>query len=193
MRFSGSEARQGKDIEHSFRFYRNVKCSGSALRIAALLLALAVPVTLSACSSLRPVYGDNGLTSEAIELAYARPANRLEQVIYQSLALRLGKAGGTDAPLVAIVATQSSRALTKGTATSPNTQRQMTVTATVTLKAVDGTVLFTGTRSASADYTTDPQALANQAAETEAAERAARALAETIRLTLIAALASPAQ
>ena len=69
----------------------------------------------------------------------------------------------------------------------------MTVTADIVLKAADGTVLFSGTRNASADYTTNAQALANQAAETEAAERAAKALADTIRLTLLAALASPAQ
>lgn len=164
----------------------------SGMRKAALLLALFVPVTLAACSSLRPVYGDNGLTNQAIELAYDKPANRLEQVIYQSLSLRLGEARGPGAPLVSVAATQSSRSLTKGTATSPNRQRQMTVTATITLTAANGTVLFSGKRAASADYTTDAQALSNQAAETEAAERAAKALAETIRLTLLAALASPA-
>lgn len=163
------------------------------VRIAAVLLALVSPLALSACSSLRPVYGDNGLTNQAVALAYAKPANRLEQVIYQSLALRLGKSDSADAPTVTVVAKQSSRALTKGTAISPNEQRQMTVTADITLKAPDGKVLFSGTRAASADYTTDPQALSNQAAETEAAERAAKALAETLRLTLLAALASSPQ
>ncbi|MEQ1900100.1 MAG: LPS assembly lipoprotein LptE [Devosia sp.] len=167
--------------------------SSPNLRIVALLLALALPLALSACSSLRPVYGDNGLTNQAVALAYAKPANRLEQVIYQSLALRLGKSDSAGAPLVAVVARQSTRTLTKGTAISPNEQRQMTVTADVTLTAPDGKVLFAGTRAASADYTTDPQALSNQAAETEAAERAAKALAETLRLTLIAALASSPQ
>jgi hypothetical protein len=154
---------------------------------------LASPLALSACSSFRPVYGDNGLTNESIALAYAKPDTRLEQIIYQSLALRLGKSARTDAPLVTVDVTQDSRALTSGTITSPNRQRQMVVTAAITLTTPTGETLFKGDRSAAADYTTNSQALANQAAETEAAERAARALAETIRLTLIAALASPAQ
>ncbi|MEO6396333.1 MAG: LPS assembly lipoprotein LptE [Devosia sp.] len=160
-------------------------------RLAAALLLLALPLALSACSSFRPVYGDSGLTNEAVALAYAKPSNRLEQVIYQSLALRLGKSSGADAPLVTIAASQSSTTLTSGT--SRNRHRQMVVTATITLTGTDGTELFKGTRSAAADYTTNAQVLANQAAETEAAERAAKALAETIRLTLIAALAAPAQ
>lgn len=159
----------------------------------ALALAATLAVTLSACTTLRPVYGENGLTNEAIALAYAEPANRLEQIIYQDLALRLGKAASGDAPELQVTATQASRALTAGNSDFPNRQRQMTVTATIRLVGSDGKVLFSGKRSAAADYTTNASALANQQAETEAAERAAKALADTIRLTLIAALASPAQ
>jgi LPS-assembly lipoprotein len=154
--------------------------------------ALAVAFPLAGCTTLKPLYGDEGLTTERITLTYAAPANRLEQVIYQELALRLGKSTG-DAPEVAVTATSSSKALTAGNLSSPNRQRQMTVSATITLTATDGSVLFSGKRSAAADYTTNASALANQQAETEAAERAAKALAETIRLTLLAALASPSQ
>jgi hypothetical protein len=154
--------------------------------------ALAVALPLAGCTTLTPLYGDQGLTSEKIALVYATPANRLEQVIYQELALRLGKAAG-NAPEVAVTATSSSKALTTGNITSPNRQRQMIVSATITLTSTDGSVLFSGKRSAAADYTTNASALANQQAETEAAERAAKALAETIRLTLLAALAWPSQ
>ena len=154
--------------------------------------ALVVALPLAGCTTLKPLYGDEGLTTERIVLTYAAPANRLEQVIYQELALRLGKASA-NAPEVAITADSSSKTLTAGNITSPNRQRQMTVTATITLTATDGSVLFSGKRSAAADYTTNASALANQQAETEAAERAARALAETIRLTLLAALAASAQ
>ncbi|MEQ1769230.1 MAG: LPS assembly lipoprotein LptE [Devosia sp.] len=165
--------------------------SSRPVRLAAALLLVAL--TLAGCASFRPVYGDGGLTGEAIALAYEKPGNRLEQIIYQSLALRLGKASGADAPTVSVTATQSSRALTSGTVATPSRQRQMLVTAQIVLTGSDGTELFKGSRSATADYTTNAQGLANQAAETEAAERAAKALADTIRLTLIAALASPAQ
>ncbi len=56
----------------------------------ALLLA---PLALGGCRPHHvPVYGDNGIGVEQHELRYAKPANRLEQIIYQELALRLGKA-----------------------------------------------------------------------------------------------------
>jgi LPS-assembly lipoprotein len=161
--------------------------------LRALMLAVALMLPVAACSGLHPLYGDSGLTRGSIEIAYAKPANRLEQIIYQDLALRLGKSRGGDAPELEVTASQSSRALAAGNIVSPNRQRQMTVSATITLTSADGKVLFSGRRSAAADYTTNSQVLANQAAETEAAERAAKALADTIRLSLLAALASPAQ
>src|SRR4051812_5702339 len=108
--------------------------SSSRLNRAIWLMAasLAVALPLAGCTTLTPLYGDQGLTSEKIALVYAAPGSRLEQVIYQELALRLGKASG-DAPEVAIPATSSSRALTAGNITSPNRQRQMTVSATIIL------------------------------------------------------------
>jgi LPS-assembly lipoprotein len=159
----------------------------------AMALAVTLALALSACTTLRPVYGENGLTNDSIALAYAKPANRLEQIIYQDLALRLGKAAAGDAPEVQITASSASKALTSGNIVSPNQQRQMIVTAKVRLIGIDGKVLFSGSRSAAADYTANASQLANQQAETDAAERAARALADSIRLTLIAALALPAQ
>ncbi|HWA20311.1 MAG TPA: LPS assembly lipoprotein LptE [Devosia sp.] len=165
----------------------------SSLRLMrAIIVTATLALALSACTTLRPVYGENGLTTEAIALAYAEPASRLEQIIYQELALRLGKATG-DAPELQVTTSQASKALTAGGIAFPNRQRQMIVTARIRLVAAGGKVLFSGSRSAAADYTTNVSQLANQQAETDAAERAAKALAETIRLTLIAALASPAQ
>ena len=50
-------------------------------------------------------------------------------------------------------------------------------------------MLFSGSRSATADYTTDSQILSNRAAADDAVERAAHLLAESIRLTVLGALA----
>ena len=50
------------------------------------------------------------------------------------------------------------------------------------------TVLFTGTRSQTADYTSDAQALANEQAADSAAKQAALLLADTLRLEIYAAL-----
>ena len=66
------------------------------------------------------------------------------------------------------------------------------VNALIELIDADGKVAFTATRSASAIFTADSQALAEAEAERDARERAARELAETVRLTLLGALANPA-
>lgn len=162
--------------------------SSSSRTLGAILVALALTVPLAACSGLTPVYGDRGLGTERVAVSYAAPNNRLEQIIYNDLALRLGKSG-PDAASVKVTASQKSIALTNNTITAPNSQRQVTVTARITVSK-GGETLFSGTRSQTADYTSDAQALSNQQAEISAARQAALLLSDTIRLEIIAALAS---
>jgi hypothetical protein len=152
-------------------------------------LVLVAALALGGCTGLRPVYGDNGLASQRVEVQYAAPNSRLEQVIYQDLALKLGRSSG-DVPTVTVAVGQSSRDLTNNIVTRPHDQRQMIVTAHITVSAPDGDVLFSGSRSQTADYTTSAQAAANQQAAEDAALRAARLLADTIRLQVLAALAN---
>ena len=163
--------------------------SSPVLRAAMLAAALAASLVLAGCTGLRPVHGDAGGPVGRSDLVahYAEPSNRLEQIIYQDLALRLGRATGP-APTVRVSVGRSSRDLTFATVTGPGRPRQMTVTAAITVTAPDGTVLFSGTRAQTADYTSSPQALASRQAENDAAERAARLLADTVRLEVIAAL-----
>lgn len=176
--------------------------SDRGLRAGLLALALFAPLALASCTSFAPVYGDNGIVNSELALTYAKPTNRLEQIIYQDLALRLGKSSDANAPLVTIKTSTKSRSLPTADA-SPVSQKQVTVTATITIAKLETPTtadaaavmktIYTASRNASADYTTGPQSLANQQAAEEASERAAKALAETVRLTIIAALASPAQ
>lgn len=176
--------------------------SERGLRAGLLALALIAPLALASCTSFTPVYGDGGIVNAELELAYAKPTNRLEQIIYQDLALRLGKSSNPSAPLVTVKASAKSRSLpTAGGA--PVSQKQVTVTATITIATIETPAtadteavmktIFSASRNASADYTTGSQSLANQQAAQDAQERAAKALADTVRLTIIAALASPAQ
>ena len=148
-------------------------------------LVLVAALALGGCTGLRPVYGDNGITAQRAEVQYAKPANRLEQVIYQDLALKLGKSGG-DVPVVTVSVSEGARSL--GGTTSPHSQNQMVVTAFITVVASDGEVLFSGSRSQSADYTTGAQVGANERAAQDASLRAARLLADTIRLQILATL-----
>lgn len=159
-----------------------------ALRNALIALSLLGATALAGCSGLTPVYGERGLGAERVALRYDAPRNRLEQIIYQDLALRLGKTSDPSSPRVVITTTNAARDLTKSSVARPSEQNEAVVTATIRLIGPDDAVLLNTTRSAAALYSTDRQALAASEAENEAYERAARSLAETIRLTLLGAL-----
>jgi LPS-assembly lipoprotein len=162
------------------------------IRNALIVLSLLGATALAGCSGLTPVYGERGIGTERIALRYADPDTRHEQIIYQELALRLGKSVDLTSPMVRVATTTAGRDLTKSDVERPSRQREAVVTAKIELVDADGTVLMTTTRSASALYSTDRQALASSEAANEAYERAARALAETVRLTLLGALSQPA-
>lgn len=166
--------------------------SKAVLRNSMLALALAGATALSACSGFTPVYGERGIGVEKHAFRYDRPATRLDQIIYQELVLKLGRTDDSTVPMVRVTTTSSVRGLTKTNVSNPAAQNEAVVTAKIELVDADGTIAFTATRSASALYTADrAQALAETEAEKEAKERAARELAETVRLTLLGALANP--
>lgn len=166
--------------------------AGRLLHAVFLSAALVATTSLAACSGLTPVYGERGIGVERHEFRYAKPVSRLEQIIYQELALRFGRSVDPAAPLVRITTSSALRDLTRTKVSRPSDQREAVVTARIELVDADGNVAFTATRSASALYTADSQALAETEAERDAGERAARELAETIRLTLLGTLANPA-
>jgi LPS-assembly lipoprotein len=129
--------------------------------------ALCAPLLLAGCSGFRPVYGEGGLGASDLAFAYAEPETRLEQIIIQDLALRLGLTGTV----------------------KPVTQHEAAVEATYTI-VLDDEVLLSGTRRAIASYTTSDQVLADEAARKDALERAAHEVAETIRLSILGGLST---
>ncbi len=161
--------------------------SSRVLRSIGLVVALGAPLALSACSGFTPVYGDHGVTAQRVALIYDKPNSRIEQIIYNDLALKLGKADGP-APKLSISASAGAVALTSQVVTAPVQPYKMVATAYITLTDVNGKVLFSGSRSASADYTGNSQVLNNQQAADDASNRAAKLLADTIRLTVLGAL-----
>lgn len=162
------------------------------LRNAFVALSVLGATTLSGCTGLTPVYGERGIGTERHPLNYSKPNSRAEQIIYQELALRFGRATDPASPTVRIATSNATRKLTRSNVTRPSEQREATVTARIELIAADGSIILSTSRSAAALYTTDSQALAASEAEREAIERAARELAETVRLTLLGALAQSA-
>jgi hypothetical protein len=158
-------------------------------RLAAAGLVVSLAAALGACS-FSPVYSGTLASQPLLNLAYAKPATRLEQIVYQELALRFGTSDAATTTLASVTATASSTTIGLSATSNPNQPHRATVTATLTLTRRDGSTAepMRFTRQASADYTTSGQVLADTAAATEAGERAARAAAESLRLALLAAL-----
>jgi hypothetical protein len=156
----------------------------SSARTAGFVVGFAALAALSACTGFTPLYGSGG---PAPALNFPEPGNRAEQLIYQDLALRFS-AGTTNAPTLDVSAKLSSGDLTSDSIKHAFSQKQATVTAKYQLTSASGDVLLSGQRSASADYETGAQVLANQQALDDAAERAAHLLADTIRLSVLGAL-----
>lgn len=156
------------------------------------LLALSSVLALGGCSSFRPVYGENGIASERMEMAYAKPASRLDQVVYQEFVLRFGRSQSPDAPLLTVTATAAGRGLTTTSISKPATQYQMRVTVLAVLTTADGRTVFSGSRTAEAQYVAVGQVLADTEAANEASERAAKEAGEGLRLAILGALATAA-
>ena len=165
--------------------------SSRLLRNAALGLALVAPLLLGGCSGFRPVYGDGGLIAQRLEFNYAKPGSRTDQIIIQELALRLGSGSNPDAPEIRISSAAGARGLTRTNVTKPGSHLEMSVRTSYSVVTADGETLVSGTREASAAYVTSGQVIADEAAAKDATERAAREVAETIRLSILAQLAAP--
>jgi hypothetical protein len=161
----------------------------SRLRSAGLAAPLLAAIALAACSSVTPVYAP-GNAAASIAVIYAKPGNRLEQIVYEDLALKLGKAT-SNAPVLSVKITAISRGLTSTDLhpVLPATQQEEEVVGQIRLTDVNGKLIFSGMRSATADYTANSQGLATDRAQADAAARGAHALADTIRLTLLGVLA----
>lgn len=164
----------------------------SSKRVAKLgfvLVALAGSIGLAGCT-LSPIYSGKVAERASVALAYAKPTSRLEQIIYQDLALRFGGTDSKTAPLVTVSASTSSRGTAMSQTGNPSKPHDVTVTARLTITPQSGEgKAITLTRQATASYTTNSQVLADTEAASEASERAAHAAAESLRLAILAALA----
>ncbi|MBS3850355.1 hypothetical protein KD146_16770 [Devosia sp. BSSL-BM10] len=150
---------------------------------------LGIGAALGGCS-FSPVYSGTLASQPSLNLAYAKPANRLEQLIYQELALRLGESTSETAPLATVSASAGGGDMLVTGNPSPAIPVEVKVTATLTITARDGSdaEARSFTRTASANYTRSGQIVADNAAADEAVERAARGAAESLRLAVLAGL-----
>lgn len=153
--------------------------------ITAALLSVAV---VSGCSGLRPVYGSGSLAAQPmLDLAFAKPNSRLEQVVYEELSLRFGESNADTAPLASVRITQSVASSAMSRTENLRKPVEITVTVALTITPRDGSgEAVTFTRRATANYTRSAQVISDNAAAAEAAERAAKAAAESLRLAILA-------
>jgi len=149
---------------------------------------LSAAVVLAGCS-FTPVYSGATAGQTNLAMAYAEPTDRLQQVIYQELSARLGRSEAETAPLASLEVITRAGDMVVTTTTNPAKPMTFTVTATLTITARDGSKAppRSFTRTATASYTRASQVLADSAAAQEAGERAARSVAESLRLALLAA------
>jgi hypothetical protein len=154
-------------------------------------LGFSLPALALAGCTVTPVYSDAAAVQQKMRFHYGEPQSRLEQIVYQDLALRFGGDAGEGAPRLRVAVGQSGRGLTLSANPAPVTQNEVTVSGTATVVAADGgSVLLTVRRTASAGYETNGQVFADGEARAEAAERATHELAESLRLALLAGLAA---
>ncbi|HEY4199396.1 MAG TPA: hypothetical protein VGM83_02450 [Devosiaceae bacterium] len=149
-----------------------------------------MPVLALAGCTLTPVYSEAN-TEGKFAVRFAPPADRLQQLVYQDLALRFPGTAGPDAPTVHITVRPRAHLLARTATDNPLQSLEVGVTGTIKIIAADGkTVLPSTSRTASAGYEVSGQVFADTEARTEATERATHELAESLRLAMLAALAS---
>lgn len=156
----------------------------------ALLAAMLASGTILSGCSFSPVYSGALASQPSLSLAYAKPNSRLEQIVYQELSLRLGRTDSATAPLVAAILTPVVSDLVMSKTANPNKPMEVAISATLTITPRDGSTgpVQTYTRRATAQYTRNDQVLAARSAQEEALERAAKAVAESLRLAVLAGL-----
>lgn len=160
-----------------------------SVRSAMIAAALVAAVTVSGCS-LSPVYSAGASGQSKLNLTYAEPSTRLEQVFYRYISAGLAGNTGNAAPrLSASIRISNSRI---GLSDISNPVNDYQIVATVTYRVIhDGSVIADGTRHASSGYQTTGQIVADQQARSHAEEQAVRAAADQVRLALITQQAAP--
>lgn len=136
-----------------------------------------------------PVYGPASQAS-SIAFNYGSADSRPEQLVYQTLALSFPPTTSPAALTLDVLVRTSGSRETMSRATRPETV--LTVTAYATIMRGKERVMRIE-RVASASYSTGPQVIANKSAELDAEERAAKSVAESIRLAILAAAPKLAQ
>jgi hypothetical protein len=154
------------------------------------IIGLAAALSLSGCTSFTPVYGDVSSTGiSAARFNFAPPETRSAQLIMSRLDIVFPGPAGPGDPILSVVATEQglSRGLVELDGPEP---RGVRVEATVTITKNDQ-VVFTATRFADTAYQGGELTPTTIFSATGARETAARAVAEALRVAILAGYRPP--
>ena len=154
------------------------------------IIGLAATFGLAGCTSFTPVYGD--VSSSGISAArfnFAPPGTRSAQLILSRLDVVFPGPAGPGDPVLSVVATEQglSRGMVELDGPEPSGVR---VEATVTITQNDQ-VVFTATRFADTAYQGGELTPSTIFSATGARETAARAVAESLRVAILAGYRPP--
>lgn len=150
-----------------------------------LFVALTGLIVLAGCT-FSPVYDADGSNNYAI--GFGKPASVVEQTIVQELAFKLGRAT-TPAYMVNLSTSTATRSIYGVGSQFVRTEYEATVS--TSFKLIDTLTdeqVASGQRFASAIYQSSTQNVANNAALSDAYQRAAKDVAGQIELLIVAAL-----
>lgn len=154
------------------------------------LVLLAPMLAVAGCTGLTPVYSDAAMAQKTFAFNFAKPNSRLDQVAYQELASRFPNAA-PDAPTLAVSISAGGRQLTRSATDNPVTNSEAGAYGTLTITDAQGKQLFVASRNASSSYQTNGQVFADTEAYKAATEQATRAVAESLRLAVLAGYKGP--
>lgn len=167
----------------------NIRKPSLAVAATMLVLLTASACTVQPLNAVKPGASVTAATSYSVEIREVD--NRVGQQVRNHLIFALNGGSQLAADIYSLDILVSARTLNISivTSTKAPTASQVTVIAIYTLKEIDGQeTIATGTRQAIASYDRTSQSFANQRAEIDAENRAAREVAEQLRLLIAATL-----
>ena len=152
---------------------------------------LAASTLLLAACSVQPLYlSESRFGGVQMELRYAEPNTRLEQVAYQTISQRIDQTSSSAFPELTLTVSTRARALGRTAVAIGGERREdpreVTARIVAVVRDASGTSLFEDTREMSSSYISTGQYLADDVAAQGAAETATRAAADAVRLQLLA-------
>lgn len=153
--------------------------------IKSAIALLLITGFLAACS-FAPVYGDAAQSNKRYNLSFNEPNSRLQQIVYQDLIASFGDSNSPSALLVTVAVSGSNLNANSG---SNSLDGRLKIFRPDPQGLGAPQQIYDTTRTATATFYGSSQSVSSQPGAVDTTERAAKELAQNIRLTLLSVLA----